>query len=278
MIFQDHQEFLDVVSRMAGLAGERILEHFRRLDSSEISLKTRNDHVTIADREAETVIVEAVRKRFPEHGILAEEGGREHGSAEQPLWIIDPLDGTTNFVHGIAHFAVSIGILSGSDLQYGLIYDPFKKDLFSFARGEGVFWNGRKCALSSRNGLEGSLLATGFPFKAHQHLDRFLAIFRETFLRAKAIRRTGSAALDLAYTAAGIYDGFFEFSLAPWDLAAGIGMIRELGGLVMDMDGKEGEDPMRVLESGNVLCGAPGVVRELREVVELSAEHMVQKS
>jgi len=267
MIFQHHQEFLDEVSHIAGLAGERILAHFRRLDSSEISLKARNDHVTIADREAEAVIVEAIRKRFPEHGILAEEGGREQRAEKQPVWIIDPLDGTTNFVHGIAHFAVSIGVLSGSEIAYGLIWDPVKGDLFSCARGEGVFWNGRKCALSSREGLEGSLLATGFPFKAHQHLDEFLAIFRETFLRAKAIRRTGSAALDLAYTAAGIYDGFFEFSLAPWDLAAGIGMIRELGGLVIDMDGEEGEDPMRVLESGNVLCGAPGVVRELRNIV-----------
>ncbi len=267
MLFHHRSDFLDEIIEIAKLGADQIRPHFRSLAQGDVTEKARNDHVTVADRASEQAIIEAIGRRFPEHSILAEEGGWEKQSPDQPTWIIDPLDGTTNFVHGIAHFAVSIGILYEKEIHFGVIYDPIKEDLFSFSRGEGVSWNGNSCALNPRPSLRGSLLATGFPFKAHEHLDEFLQIFRETFLRAKAIRRTGSAALDLAYTAAGIYDGFFEFSLAPWDLAAGIGMIRELGGLVIDMLGKEGEDPTLVLETGNLLCGSPGVVRELRAVI-----------
>jgi len=267
VLFHKQGEFLDDVVEIARLGATQLRPYFRRLKARDISEKSRNDHVTIADQASEKAIVDAISRRFPEHNILAEEGGWEKRTPGQPSWIIDPLDGTTNFVHGIAHFAVSIGVLYQDEIHYGVIYDPIKEDLFSFARGQGVSWNGSPCHLSTRTGLAGSLLATGFPFKAHEHVDEFLSIFRETFLRAKGIRRTGSAALDLAYTAAGIYDGFFEFSLAPWDLAAGIGMIRELGGLVIDMHGSEGEDPVRVLETGNVLSGPSGLVHELREII-----------
>lgn len=267
MLFQDKDKSLQEIEKIARMGAEKIRPHFRHLSAEDISQKSRNDHVTIADREAESCICEAIEQHFPGHAILAEESGWSHRLKDTPTWIIDPLDGTTNFVHGIAHFAVSIGVLLEGEIHYGLIYDPIKEDIFKFSRGGGVWWNGHRCILSQRQGLEGSLLATGFPFKAHEHLDDFLQIFRETFLRAKAIRRTGSAALDLAYTAAGIYDGFFEFSLAPWDLAAGIGMIRELGGSVIDMLGNSDDPPTRVLETGNVLCGSPGVVRHLRKIV-----------
>jgi myo-inositol-1(or 4)-monophosphatase len=219
--------------------------------------------VSIADTEAEAAIVAMIERRFPDHAILTEESGWHHRAPDRPTWVVDPLDGTTNYVHGLAHFAVSVGVVVDDEVRYGVVYDPIKRDLFRAQRGHGATWNGRPCGISGRTGLEGSLLATGFPFKAHHVLDRFLAIFREVFLRCKAIRRPGSAALDLAYTAAGMYDGFFEFALSPWDIAAGSLLVEEAGGRVRNMEG--GAD---IMTEGNVLCGPPGVVDELLEVVQ----------
>ncbi len=268
MLFPDRPVSAAEVERIARKGAERARFHFRKLRASEVSEKARNDHVTIADREAEECILDAITDAFPDHRVLAEESGWGPSEGDSPLWIVDPLDGTTNFIHGIAHFAVSIGVVVNDNVCCGVIYDPIKEDCFSFSRGSGLTWNGRPVTPSLRESLAGSLLATGFPFKAHDRLDDFLAIFRETFLRAKAIRRTGSAALDLAYTAVGIYDGVFEFGLAPWDLAAGVGMVREIGGTVIDMKGADNKDPLRVLRTGDVLCGSPGIVTELYEIIK----------
>ena len=262
MLFHEPLTFLDQVETIARLGAEALLPRFRSLEANQISEKARNDLVSIADHESEAVILAAIVEAFPDHAVLSEEAGWHQRDPSRPTWLVDPLDGTTNFVHGIAHFAVSIGVAYEDQMLFGVVLDPVKNDLFRGARGHGAWWNGQRCSVSSRTALPGCLLATGFPFKAHDVLDQYLAIFRETFLRCKAIRRPGSAALDLAYTAAGLFDGFFEFRLAPWDLAGGTLLVEEAGGTVVAMDG--GSD---IMSDGNVVCGPEEVVTELLEVI-----------
>lgn len=262
MSFHHSENFLDQVEAVARAGADAIMPFWRTLEPQEITEKSRNDLVTAADHAAERAILAEIERRFPDHAVLAEESGWTRREDDRPTWIVDPLDGTTNFVHGIPQFAVSVGVALADRVEYGVIFDPVKGDVFCAGRGMGATWNGKPCGVTSRPGLEGALVATGFPFKAHELLDPYLAIFREVFLRCKAIRRPGAAALDLAYTACGLFDGFFEFRLSPWDLAAGSLLVEEAGGSVSDMDG--GAD---FLASGNMLCGAPGVHRELLEVV-----------
>lgn len=262
-LFPDPGRALDEVEEIARRGARRLLPLWRSLAPEDATEKARNDLVSAADRASEAAILEGIRSRFPDHRILSEEDGASGGDGSgQPVWIVDPLDGTTNFLHGMAHFAVSIGVAVNGQVVLAVILDPVKGDVFRAARGLGATWNGRPCRVTARPGLRGALLATGFPFRAHELLDVYLDIFREVFLRAKAVRRPGAAALDLAYTACGIFDGFFEFRLSPWDLAAGSLLVEEAGGAVSDMDGGPS-----YLDSGNLLCGTPGVHRELLEAV-----------
>lgn len=263
IIPRDAESLLPVAVEAARRGGRQTLRYWRRLEVSQVTEKARNDLVTEADRASEAAILAYLDRADPGSSILAEESGwsgSKDGDAR--FWIIDPLDGTTNFVQGFPHFAVSVAVARGNRILAGAIYDPLKEDLFTASEGAGARWNGRSCSVGSRPGLEGAFLATGFPFRAHRLLDPYLAIFHDIFLQAKAIRRAGAAALDLAYTAAGIFDGFFEFQLAPWDIAAGALLVLEAGGTVTDMDGGG-----HFLESGNVICGPPGVHRELLQVV-----------
>jgi myo-inositol-1(or 4)-monophosphatase len=255
--------FLDQVEAVARAGADAIMPFWRTLEPHQISEKSRNDLVTAADHAAESAILAEINRRFPAHAVLAEESGWTRRDDELPTWIVDPLDGTTNFVHGIPQFAVSVGVAVANRVEFGVILDPIKNDLFCARRGMGATWNGAPCRVTSRDGLAGALVATGFPFKAHELLDPYLEIFREVFLRCKAIRRPGAAALDLAYTACGLFDGFFEFRLSPWDLAAGSLLVEEAGGIVSDMDGGGA-----FMTTGNLLCGSPGVHSELLEVVE----------
>jgi len=272
VLFQDPDAFLVEVETIARLGAERLMGFWRTLDPSQINEKARNDLVSAADLASERAILDAIQERFPDHRILSEEAGWSRTTGSGPTWIVDPLDGTTNFIHGMPQFAVSIGVAVDEKLEFGVILDPYKNDVFAAARGRGATWNGKACTISQRSGLGGTLLATGFPFKAHRLLDAYLAIFRDVFLRCKAIRRPGSAALDLAYTACGIFDGFFEFELSAWDIAAGALLVEEAGGVITDMDG--GSD---FLSSGNVVCGASGVHRELLEVVQNHREEWREK-
>jgi myo-inositol-1(or 4)-monophosphatase len=263
MLFQEPSAFLDEVEAVARAGCSQLMSYWRSLDEAEIDEKARNDLVSAADRASERAILAEIENRFPDHEVLSEEagwGGREGGAV---TWLVDPLDGTTNFVHGFAQFAVSVAVAVEGRVEFGVIIDPVKQDTFRAARGLGTWWNGGRCRVGRRTGLEGALVATGFPFRAHQLLDPYLTIFRDVFLRCKAIRRPGAAALDLAYTACGIFDGFFEFQLSPWDIAAGSVMVEEAGGVVTDMDGGP-----EFLATGNVLCGASGVHAELLEVVQ----------
>lgn len=263
MLFPSPERSLDAVEAIARKGADELMRLWRSLLPEQVSEKAHNDLVSVADRAAEGAILDAIRTQFPDHRILSEEAGASGGEdPETPVWIVDPLDGTTNYVHGMAQFAVSIAVAQAGRVELGVVLDPVKGDIFRAVRGHGTTWNGRPCRVSSRTGLAGALLATGFPFRAHDLLDVYLDIFRDVFLRAKAVRRPGAASLDLAYTACGIFDGFFEFRLSPWDLAAGVVLIEEAGGVVTGMDG--GTD---VLATGDLLCGAPGVHRELLSVV-----------
>lgn len=255
---------LRVVAEKACRAGANALLPYFRREGLAVSEKSRNDLVSEADRSSEAAIVGVLGEAFPGHAILAEEGGARQGrgAATEHEWLIDPLDGTTNFVHGHPIFAISLACRCAGELVAGAVYEPVAENLFTAARGCGARWNGRPISVTSRVGLQGALLATGFPFRAHAVLDVYLRVFREVFLAAQGIRRCGAAALDLAYTAAGIYDGFFELCLAPWDIAAGALLVREAGGQVSDLAGGE-----RFLESGHVVAGGVAVQALLREAI-----------
>lgn len=245
----------------ARAGGEVLLRYFGTADL-EVRSKGENDFVTRADRESEAAVVSEIRRRYPYHHVLAEEGGSHAGGSGDYQWLIDPLDGTTNFTQGLGIFCVSVACRRGDEVVAGVVLDPLAGDLFSASRGGGAFRNGERLRVSERRRLDGAFLATGYPFRAHAALDVYLGAFREVFLRARAIRRCGAAALDLANTAAGVYDGFFEFRLSPWDIAAGALLIEEAGGRITDLDGGPS-----YLEGGNVVAGAPGVQADLRAVV-----------
>lgn len=256
---------LDVAVAAAEEAGALLVDFFGSLDPADVKEKAKNDMVSRADREAEAVLRRVLLGAFPHDRFLGEETGETGGAAGAPVWIVDPLDGTANFIRGFPHWAVSIARTTGGlagPFEVGVIWDPVKEDLFSAAAGAGAFRNGARLRMPEREGLDGAALATGFPFRQQGKIDLYLAIFREVFLAARSLRRAGSAALDLAYTSAGIFDGFFEFGLSPWDTAAGALLIAEAGGLVTDFDGG-GSWRTR----GNVLAGSPGTHAALLDVV-----------
>ena len=239
---------------VAAEAGAKVLESYFRSGRLRVDVKGAHDFVTQADRESEAALVAEILARFPDHRILAEEGTVHESATADFEWVIDPLDGTTNFLQGLPVWAISIACRRGAELLAAVVLDPQGGNLFTASRGGGAYWNGRPVHVSARASLDGAFLATGYPFRARAALDLYLEMFRSVFAHSRAIRRCGAAALDLAYTAAGVYDGFFEFRLSPWDIAAGALLIEEAGGVLSDFDGRGG-----YLESGNVLAGAPGV-------------------
>ncbi len=253
-------DHLALAMSAAQLGGEVLRRSFLKLRPGDVDEKGRNDYVSAADRASEQAITAFLQDRTPELGVLAEEGGARGASGAR--WVIDPLDGTLNFVRGFPHFAVSVALVVEGEVEVGAVYDPMRDELFAACAGAGASCNGRPLAVTDRPGLAGAFVTTGFPFRVHRHIDTYLAIFREVFFRAGALRRPGAAALDLAHTAAGVFDAFFEFCLSPWDIAAGALLVREAGGVVTDLDGGP-----EVLARGNVVAGAPGVHRELGEVI-----------
>jgi len=252
---------LDAAIEAARAGGEVLVANWRNLPHGSIEEKQKNDFVTSADRESEARIVSTIRRRFPHDAFLAEEGGAQDGGPDSRVWIIDPLDGTSNFVSGFPFWCVSIAAREGRDLVAAVIWDPLRDEMYTAERGAGAWRNRTRLAVTGRPGLDGAFVATGFPFRNRDKIDDYLALFRAVFLRARGIRRAGSAALDLAHVAAGVFDGFFEFRLAPWDIAAGALLIEEAGGVLTDFDGGSG-----YLERGNVVAGSAGVAAGLRAV------------
>ena len=247
-------------------AGARvILDYWGKRGAYSIQEKGRNDFVTIVDRRAEEAIVTLIRERFPDHAIMAEESSPTGGPSGF-RWYIDPLDGTTNFIHGYPLFSVSVGLADPQGMRAAAVYDPLRDEMFTATRGGGAFLNGRPIKVSPAEKLSKSLLVTGFPFRSLDRLDPYLASFRSLILASSGIRRDGSAALDLAYVACGRYDGFWEMSLSPWDVAAGSLLVREAGGVVTDFQGRED-----YLESGDIIAATlnvhPAMLRIVRESI-----------
>lgn len=258
---------LDAAVEAARAGGEILVGHWRNLPAGSIEEKKKNDFVTIADRESEERIVTLIRSRFPGDSFLAEEsgwqgdGGGGTDRKDARVWIIDPLDGTANFIAGFPFWCVSIAAREAGRIVAAVVWDPLRDELFTAERGGGAFRNGARLSVSPRQSVDGSFLATGFPFRSRERIDLYLALFKAVFLRARGIRRAGSAALDLAQVAAGVFDGFFEFHLAPWDIAAGALLIEEAGGSITDFDGGD-----RFWERGNVIAGSPGISEDLRRL------------
>ena len=255
------EPLLNIAISAARRASSIIFRNMNRLDSINVSSKGRNDFVSEVDRQAESEIIACIRKSYPDHAFLAEESGRQ-GDSEY-LWIIDPLDGTTNYLHGFPVFSVSIAVARGDNLEHAVIYDPLRQELFTASRGSGAQLEGRRIRVSDQRGLDGSLIGTGFPFRGDmQEVDRYMPVLRAVIGEAAGVRRPGSAALDLAYVAAGRLDGFWESGLKPWDIAAGCLLIQEAGGIVTDFEGGDGYS-----KSGEIVTGTPKVYAELREII-----------
>ncbi len=255
---------LNIAVRAARRAGEVIVRSLNRLEALTVTSKGRNDYVTEVDRAAEREIIGIIHRHYPEHAILAEESGAsgEHDT----LWIIDPLDGTTNFLHGFPTFAVSIACQQKGRLEHAVVYDPMRQEIFTATRGSGAHLDNRRIRVSKQRALEGALIGTGFPFRENtRHVDAYLAMLKAAMQSTAGVRRTGAASLDLAYVAAGRTDGFWEIGLSPWDTAAGTLLIQEAGGRIGTLTGAE------YRQGGDVVAGTPKVYEAL---LELFAPHV----
>lgn len=261
------QPIVNIALRAAREAGEMIRRAAEEVDRFDVEAKGTNDFVTKVDLASEQIIIRAIQKSYPKHSIYAEESGFIEGEGEDKefTWIIDPLDGTTNFIHGIPHFAISIGVKHKNQIQHAVVLDPIKQEEFTASRGGGAQLNGRRIRVSQRKSLDGALLGTGFPFRQDQEkiFDPYLETVRAFMGPTAGIRRAGAAALDLAYVAAGRLDGFWEIGLQEWDLAAGSLLVQEAGGLISDLKG--GHD---FLKTGDVVCAPPKVFKQMLQTIK----------
>lgn len=257
---------LNTALSVARATGDMISKAFEQVDMIDVESKGANDFVTKVDRASEQRIIDGLRKRYPDHSFLGEENGLVEGQGEGKdyVWVIDPLDGTTNFIHGVPHFALSIALRIKGQLEVAVVLDPIRKEEFTAARGRGAQLNGRRIRVTNRTRLEGALLATGFPFRPDQNriFDAYINMFSDFAKATAGIRRAGAASLDLAYVAAGRYDGFWEFGLSEWDVAGGALLVTEAGGLIGDMKGG-----MDHLKTGNVVCAPPKLFKTMLQTI-----------
>ena len=260
---------LTTAVKAARRAGNIINRGARDIDLLTVNAKGPKDFVSEVDRSAEAAIVETLLAAYPDHAILAEEGtAKGKNSSAEHVWIIDPLDGTTNFLHGFPQYCVSIALAHRGIVTQGVIFDPVRNDLFTASRGRGAYLNDRRIRVSKRQHLRDCLIGTGFPFRDGSYLDTYLAMMRAMITHTAGIRRPGAAALDLAYVAAGFYDGFWEVGLNPWDVAAGSLLVLEAGGLIGDLTG-EGD----YLHGGQVIAANPKIfVQMVKELTPFRAD------
>lgn len=255
---------LNIAVKAARRAGSIINRASLQLDQVSVQAKSPNDFVTEVDQAAEAAIIEVLREAYPEHGILAEESGASAQSSDSEYqWIIDPIDGTTNFIHGFPQYAISIALTKNGVLDQGVVYDVTRNELFTATKGRGAFLNDRRIRVSKRVRLNESLIGTGFPFRQFDHVDAYLAMFKDLTQKTAGIRRPGAASLDLAYVACGRLDGFWEMGLQPWDVAAGALLIQEAGGLVSDLAGES-----TYMETGNVVAGSPKIFGQILPIIQ----------
>ena len=259
---KDMQPMVNIAVRAARAAGDIIVRNMDRLDRIKVVTKQNNDFVSDVDHLAEQTIIATIHEAYPEHGILAEESGTQAEDSEFQ-WIIDPLDGTTNFLHGFPQFSVSIALKYKNRLEVGVIYDPLAQELFVASRGNGATLNEKKIRVTGHKGLTNALLGTGFPYYDQSYLDTYLETMKALMQKTAGLRRPGSAALDLAWLAAGRIDGFWEFNLKAWDIAAGALIVREAGGIVSDFENRDG-----YLESGDIIAAAPKVFPDMIRIIQ----------
>lgn len=252
---------LNTAIKAARSAGAIINRAAQNLDALNVQKKTLNDYVSEVDHAAEVAIIETLLGAYPGHSILGEETG-EQGSDAEYQWVIDPLDGTTNFLHGFPQYAVSIALLHKGVPDQAVVYDPAHNDLYTASRGRGAFLNDRRIRVSKRTKLQEAIIGSGFPFRDFTHLDTYLGMMKSMILSTSGIRRPGAAALDLAHVAAGQYDGFWEVGLSKWDIAAGALLITEAGGLVGDFEGNQSW-----YQTGNILVGNPKIFGQMIRVL-----------
>ncbi|MGH8196411.1 MAG: inositol monophosphatase family protein [Woeseiaceae bacterium] len=244
---------LNVAVMAAHRGGDTLIRNLNKLEKIKVELKGRNDFVSEADRAAERAVIDTILKHYPDHAILAEESGAQ--GASDYLWVIDPLDGTTNFLHGFPVFAVSVALLHCGRMEHAAVYDPLRQELFTASRGQGAQLDGHKIRVSRCKTLDRALIGTGFPFRnANLGLEPYMAMLKKAIQHAAGVRRAGAAALDLCYVAAGRLDAFWETGLSKWDTAGGALIIREAGGIVSGLNGAED-----FLETGHVLTGTPKI-------------------
>ncbi len=253
---------LTTAVKAARRAGQIITRASQDVDLLKVSSKRQNDFVTEIDRAAEDAIVGILREAYPDHAILAEESG-ESGPESEYRWIIDPLDGTTNFIHGMPQYAVSIALEHRGQMQSAVVFDPVRNEMFTASRGRGAFLNDRRIRVSRRAKLGEALLGTGFPYRVWDHVDAYLGMFKSLMEKTSGLRRPGAAALDLAYVACGRFDGFFEIGLSPWDIAGGSLLVSEAGGLVGNLQGETG-----YMESGNLVAATPRIYPAILQAIE----------
>lgn len=263
---------LNVAVMAAHRGGDTLIRNLNQLDKIRVEKKGRNDFVSDADRMAERAVIDAILKRYPDHAILAEESGQQ-GESDH-VWVIDPLDGTTNFLHGFPVFCVSVGLMVKGRLEHGVVYDPLRQELFTASRGQGAQLDGRRIRVSGNTLLERALLGTGFPFRdSNMALPPYMQMLEKAIGNTAGVRRPGAAALDLCYVAAGRLDAFWETGLKIWDLAAGALIIREAGGIISGLDGSED-----FLETGHVLTGTPKIYSAVAKLFAPDVADMFSKA
>jgi myo-inositol-1(or 4)-monophosphatase len=256
---------LNVMTKAARTAAIRLKRDYGEVDQLQVSRKGPADFVTAADERTEKILRTELERARPDFGFLMEEGGEVKGKDPAKRWIIDPIDGTTNFVHGIAHFAMSVALEDNGEIVAGLVFDPINELMFTAEKGQGAYLNERRLRVSKRERMDVSLFATGIPFMGRgsdEDHDRFLAEMKAVMKVSAGIRRFGSAALDLAFVAAGRYEGFWETALQPWDIAAGILLVREAGGMVTELNGGD-----QMMKSGNILAANPAMHGPLGDTI-----------
>lgn len=263
---------LNIAIRAARKAGNHITKSLETIDKIETTQKGLNDFVTNIDQEAEHIIVNTIKTSYPEHSIIAEEQGFIEGQDSDVQWIIDPLDGTNNFVKGFPHFCVSIAVRIKGRTEVACVYDPIRNELFTAQRGAGAQLNNARIRVNQLKDLQGTILATGFPFKQKQHAESYMKIMTSLFTECADFRRTGSAALDLCYLAANRVDGYFELGLKPWDMAAGELIAREAGAILTDFAG--GTDYMK---SGNIVGSSARGVKSILKHIRDNANQAILK-
>ncbi len=264
---------LSIAVKAARRAGNIINRGAREIDLLTVTTKGPKDFVSEVDRQAESTIVETLLDAYPDHAILAEEGTAKGANADaENVWIIDPLDGTTNFLHGFPQYCVSIALAHRGQVTQGVIYDPVRNDLFTATRGRGAFLNERRIRVSRRQHLRDCLVGTGFPFRDGAYLDTYLRMMKTMIEQTAGLRRPGAAALDLAYVAAGFYDGFWEVGLNPWDVAAGSLLVQESGGLIGDLAGES-----EFLHAGQVIAGNPRIFAQIVTALAPFREELVRQ-